>query len=527
MPATVGLRVDRRADRGIPAQPADLPGFFVDEYGIPSERLGDDLAAAESGFVAVISRGESSWSAELRIPDALLGGWDRPSPLSLVHANPTDPAKDQAWPPGALGAQPESWAPASLGPPPARANRPPVAIARGPASPIAPAGDRVYLDGTGSFDPDGEAVTFEWTQTAGPSVTLDDPAGPAPSFVAEGVALESVLRFRLVVRDTALESEPAEASVTLVPLAVPPEPDGTGGPTGTALPGEGLRFTLLWPGSPGDRCAIQGSGDLVNWEEIGITTVDYLGRLGFTGEPPDQFGQRFYRAVAAPLAIPEDPRGALAFDGVDDFVEVTHRAALNAYPLTVAAWVQTTRNEPVVDGIVCKYVDGSFNGYGMFVYGGRLRAFYFGPPGSQIWGGGLGLDAGVIADGQWHHVALVVDAAGGRVIVDGVQRAALPWVGIPGAPTTTAPLHLGRYHTYPNTLLGRLDEVVLWNAARTTAELDLLRGTRVSADDLPHPLGLWHFDEQEGLSTVDSTSNGFLGLLRGGASWVPSEVPKP
>ncbi len=526
-PTTVGLRVDRRANRDVPATVADLAGFFVDEFGIPSELLGDTPATPESGFIAVISRGDSSWSAELRIPEALLGGWDRQSPLVLVHSNPVDPTTTRWWPSGASESQPDSWAAAALGTSPLPANRPPVAVAHGPASPVAATGKRVYLDGNGSSDPDGDAIAFEWTQTAGPAVTLDNPTAPIPSFAAEAVAAEVEIQFRLVVRDAALESAPVIARVTLLPAAVPAEPDPTGLPPRTGPPGEGLAFTLLWPGSPGDRCALQSSVNLVDWDETGVLTADFLGRLRFTALATDSTQQRFYRAVGTPEVIHVDPQGALAFDGIDDAVVVAHRAELNAYPLTVAAWIQTSRNDAVVDGIVSKYVDGSFNGYGLFVYKGRLRAFYFASPGSSIWGGGQGLDAGPIADGQWHHVALVVDAAGGRLVVDGKPAAALPWVGPPGPPTTTAPLNIGHYHTYPNSFLGKIDEVVLWNVARSSAEIALLGGQRIAADDLPRPLALWHFDEQEGLSTVDATSNGLVGILRGGVNWSTSEVPKP
>ena len=50
-------------------------------------------------------------------------------------------------------------------------NRPPVAI--GTASPaIVYAGDTVSLVGTGSSDPDSDSLTYAWTRTSGPAVTL-------------------------------------------------------------------------------------------------------------------------------------------------------------------------------------------------------------------------------------------------------------------------------------------------------------------------------------------------------------------
>jgi MYXO-CTERM domain-containing protein len=83
-------------------------------------------------------------------------------------------------------------------------NRAPVASA--PASVSAAAGARVTIDGAGT-DPDGDALTYQWSQVSGPAVTLTNATAARLELVAPKEANQTVV-LQLVVRDEGLASEP-------------------------------------------------------------------------------------------------------------------------------------------------------------------------------------------------------------------------------------------------------------------------------------------------------------------------------
>lgn len=58
----------------------------------------------------------------------------------------------------------------------------------------------VTLDGRASSDPDGDTLTYAWTQVGGALVTLNNADTSTPSFTAPGVATD--LEFQLIVSDT-------------------------------------------------------------------------------------------------------------------------------------------------------------------------------------------------------------------------------------------------------------------------------------------------------------------------------------
>ena len=115
----------------------------------------------------------------------------------------------------------------------------------------------VTLDGSTSFDPDGDALTFAWTQTAGTPVTLDDATIAQPSFTSPQVALGGeTLTFTLTVTaNGASHSSSVSVSVVNVnhvPVADAGDNQSVAEGTSVALDGsnsydaDGDVFTYTW-----------------------------------------------------------------------------------------------------------------------------------------------------------------------------------------------------------------------------------------------------------------------------------------
>lgn len=115
--------------------------------------------------------------------------------------------------------------PASTTPP---QNQPPVAEAGNNQS--VQSGDSVSLSGSGSNDPEGGSLNYQWRQSSGPNVALSGANSAQSSFTAPDVTANATLSFELTVTDSAGQTDTDTCLVMVSPAPQAPDNDNDGTP---------------------------------------------------------------------------------------------------------------------------------------------------------------------------------------------------------------------------------------------------------------------------------------------------------
>ncbi len=83
---------------------------------------------------------------------------------------------------------------------------------------------KVNLDGSASYDPENQSISYQWTQTSGESVVIDSSNSAKPSFMSPTVANNEikVLVFELRVYDDNNREAFDTVIITVDPVNAPP-----------------------------------------------------------------------------------------------------------------------------------------------------------------------------------------------------------------------------------------------------------------------------------------------------------------
>jgi len=225
---------------------------------------------------------------------------------------------------------------------------------------------------------------------------------------------------------------------------------------------------------------------------------------------------------------------SIDFDGTNDYVNCGNNGSLNitGNTITLEAWIYPTSFKAQVwAGNVINKNGAGDNGYMLRVGNGGQVNFNLGTG----WWNEINSATGVVTLNNWHHIAGTYDGTTMRLYVDGVQVAAGAENQNIGSASNS--LYLGEDPQWTGrNFPGRIEEVRIWNTARTATEVAEDMATRTCA---PFPASLvayYRFNQgtananNAGLTTVNDetgTNNGTLtnSSLNGTSSnWVDGLV---
>ena len=118
---------------------------------------------------------------------------------------------------------------------------------------------------------------------------------------------------------------------------------------------------------------------------------------------------------------------------------------------------------------------------------------------------------------EWFHIACVYDSQKQQVYLNGELAAERDWPGFIGS--SHSPVKIGTFHTqyWP----GMLDEIRIWNRARTHEEIRSTMNAPLTGDE-PGLAGYWNFDDR---TVADLSPNGNHGALEGSSQIIAAALP--
>lgn len=209
---------------------------------------------------------------------------------------------------------------------------------------------------------------------------------------------------------------------------------------------------------------------------------------------------------------------ALHFDGLSNMVDCGNPAAvqITGTSLTLEAWIKADSwQSQVFEGNI---LNKESNGLGID-YGYMMRVGDNGKVNFNI-GNGYWTElttSSILTIGQWHHIACVYDGDSMMIFVDGNQAASQATsISISNA---TANLALGNQPGEFRYFNGAIDEVRIWNVARTATEILSYKDLEI-VSTTPGLAAYYRFNQgtaggdNTGITTLyDSTSNAVDGTL--------------
>ena len=191
--------------------------------------------------------------------------------------------------------------------------------------------------------------------------------------------------------------------------------------------------------------------------------------------------------------------------------------SFNTNNITVEGWFNLSAADPSLPEPMLigeAYISDNKVTFMLSRYSNQIRAGFF----STTWS--LATSASNIPANTWTHIAATYDQTSIKIYINGVLDGTLNATA--PIPTGNEVWYLGKRFGGADMISGIMDEVRIWNVARTQAQIQTSMNTNIPVNST----GLrayYKLDESTGTIAADATGNGYDGTLMNGPTWqVPS-----
>ena len=215
---------------------------------------------------------------------------------------------------------------------------------------------------------------------------------------------------------------------------------------------------------------------------------------------------------------------AASLDGEDDYIEINHSVSLNiSDEITVEAWFNPNTLitpcgwQAIVQKAWTSHVEPYYLysiGYSNIDYRGF---FMLGIEGIFCYLYGLNQ---IVSTGNWYHLVGTYNGAQMKIYVNGMLINSYNQTGTIN--TAITPLHIGKFTNVNYFFNGIIDEVRIWNYARTQIEIQNTMNYTLVGDE-PGLMGYWNFNSDNPWDDV--SINGNDGTPQGSVITINSTAP--